>query len=242
MRIRSAVFLAGLTLAAAVSPAQARDIEFAGYTWAVRDGTGGPGPNVWDAANVWVAADGLHLRIVYANGSWHCAEVVSKQALGFGDYQFQLDARPDLFDRNVVLGFFNYAGPDGINEIDIEFAQWGNAANAGRLNWTVYPAQAGLPVGHTALPLQLNGSATTHRFSWTPSEVSYSSFHGWQTIDSAHAPIAQWRYAPAKANGVPQKPLPVHLNLWLDHGAAPVDHQPVEVVVRDFSFVPRQQP
>jgi hypothetical protein len=35
---------------------QAKDIEFGGYTWAVRSGRGGPGPNVWDENNAWLDA------------------------------------------------------------------------------------------------------------------------------------------------------------------------------------------
>jgi hypothetical protein len=45
--------LAGLFLVLG-SSAQAKDIEFGGYTWAVRSGRGGPGPNAWDEINAWV--------------------------------------------------------------------------------------------------------------------------------------------------------------------------------------------
>ena len=53
------------------------------------------------------------------------------KCLGFGRYQFQVIGRIDQLDPNVVLGLFKYptpdVGPDGTNEIDIEFAQWGRA-------------------------------------------------------------------------------------------------------------------
>lgn len=239
---QAAVWLAcaGLALACATGVAQARDIEFSGYTWTVRTGSGGPGPNLWDERNVWVGHDGLHLRIVYADGAWRCAEVTSKQALGFGHYQVELGGRPDLFDRNIILGFFNYAGPDGTNEIDIEFSQWGKADNANRLNWTVYPARGGARAAHIGLPLLLESNASTHQWTWTPKAVEYASFQGWQSINTAQAPIGRWHYAPGNLTGVPQTPMPVKLNLWLDHGDAPTDHQPVEVVLRSFSFEPLQ--
>jgi len=109
---------------------QAKDIEFGGYTWAVRSGRGGPGPNVWDENNVWMdTSTNLHLKISQRDGKWSCAEVTMKKRLGFGRYQFQTTGRLDRVDDNVVLGLFNYptgdVGQDGTHEIDIEFARWG---------------------------------------------------------------------------------------------------------------------
>lgn len=135
-------------------------ISFSGYDWEVRSGTGGPGPNDWSADNVFVDADGLHLKISNSGSTWSCAEVTLTQRLGFGVYEFQLTGRPDLFDRNVVLGLFNYppadVGPDGTNEIDIEFAQWGQAGNRNRLNWTVYPPALGPGTTHNEVPLEVS--------------------------------------------------------------------------------------
>lgn len=34
----------------------ATTLQFSGYTWEVRSGEGGPGPNHWSAQNVWVDA------------------------------------------------------------------------------------------------------------------------------------------------------------------------------------------
>ena len=43
--------LVGLVLAVA-SFLEAKEIPFGGYTWTVRTGHGGPGPNAWDENNV----------------------------------------------------------------------------------------------------------------------------------------------------------------------------------------------
>ncbi len=235
---RLPLFSAGLALVLALPLAQARDLEFGGYTWTVRSGRGGPGPNAWDERNVWLDKDGLHLRISYHDGAWYCAELTTRQALGFGHYQVELAGRPDLFDRNVVLGLFNYAGPDGNNEIDIEFAQWGKANNLDRLNWTVYPAHGGSKAGHVALPLQLDSNASTHLWTWSPKAVEYLSYQGWLSQSTTQPVIGRWHYAPPQLAAVPQTPMPLHLNLWLNHGEAPTDRQPVEVVLRSFSFEP----
>lgn len=236
-----------LVAAALILPgfcATAATLQFAGYTWTVRDGQGGPGPNAWSADNAWVDEDGLHLRVSYHDGQWRCAEVTTTQPLGFGRYQFQITGRPDQWDRNVVLGLFNYTtpeiGPDGSNEIDIEFAQWGAADNPRRLNWTIYPAVAGLPPLHHAVPIVLTGSATTHRFDWTASGVHFQSLHGYQASGLRNL-FAEWSQTPADPQlRIPQRPLPVHLNLWLFRGQPPSDGQPVEVVIRSFSFTPHR--
>lgn len=60
---------------------QQTTIEFAGHTWNVKSGTGGPGPNNWSNSNnsVWVDNEGkLHLKIRYINGKWVCAEIYSQ--------------------------------------------------------------------------------------------------------------------------------------------------------------------
>ena len=70
--------------------AQAKDIQFGGYDWAVRSGRGGPGPNAWDENNVWLdSATNLHLKISQRGGRWSCAEVMMRTRLCFGRYQFQ---------------------------------------------------------------------------------------------------------------------------------------------------------
>jgi hypothetical protein len=109
-----------------------RTIQFSGYEWIVRDhgsDLSGPGPNLWDGSNVWVDESGdLHLKLTHTEDGWHSAEVTMTQRLGFGRYQFQVIGPIDQLDPNVVLGLFNYpteeVGPDGTNEIDIEFAHW----------------------------------------------------------------------------------------------------------------------
>ena len=148
---------------------EATDIAFSGYNWTIRpSGRGGPGPNNWDPTNVFVDANGyLHLKITQNKSKWSCAEVYTTVSpntntgrLGFGRYQFQTGSRIDTLDPNVVLGLFNYptsdVGPDGTNEIDIEYARWGNASWPNG-NFTVWPvfakATASPPARRCSLPL-----------------------------------------------------------------------------------------
>lgn len=143
----STQYPAGLVPGAGLGP-DAAEIQFGGYTWTVRSGRGGPGPNAWDPRNLWLdSVTNLHLKISQRDGVWSCAEITMRQRLGFGRYQFQTIGRLDQLDDNVVLGLFNYPtgdlGPDGTHEIDIEFARWGNGANPIG-NFTVWLAEKGL--------------------------------------------------------------------------------------------------
>ncbi len=218
------------------------NIRFSGYEWEVRDsGLSGPGPNLWDGDNVWLDETGdLHLKITHADDGWHCAEVTMTQRLGFGTYQFQVIGRIDLLDPNVVLGLFNYptedVGPDATNEIDIEFARWGNQ-DADNGSYTVWPVQAGLSQTSKSFPFTLSGTYTTHRFTWRSDEIFFQSLAGHR--DDAENLIADWHYEPEDAaQHISQQPMPVHINLWLFQGQAPTDGQEVEIVIHKFTFTP----
>lgn len=236
-------WICGALLAAAAPALQAQTIQFGGYTWYVRSGTGGPGPNTFAAANVSIDANGyLHLKIARDKSQWTTAEVFMDARLGFGTYQFQIVGRPDLLDDNVVLGLFNYTtpdiGPDGTNEIDIEFATWGDP-QAEHGNWTVWPAleQSGIGPTTHSYPTTLTGDTSTHRFTWTPGQVRYESLYG--LTDDATGLYQTWTFAPLDYPlRVPQHPLPVHMNLWLLGGNAPTDNQEVDIAIAGFRFIP----
>jgi hypothetical protein len=221
--------------------AQAEDIQFGGYTWTVRSGRGGPGPNTWDQNNVWLdSATNLHLKIGQRDGKWSCAEVTMQKRLGFGRYQFQTVGRLDLLDDNVVLGLFNYptgdVGPDGTHEIDIEFARWGEARKP-MGNFTVWPVERGRKQVTKSFPFSLTEDQTTHRFTWSHGQIAFQSLKGYRDDDREE--LSRWVYSPQEpARSVSQQPMPVHINLWLFKGRPPKDGREVEVVIRDFWFMP----
>ncbi len=231
-------------------------LVFAGYTWQVRaEGSSGPGPNVWDSRNAWVDSNGhLHLKIANRNGQWSSAEIYmsDNQRLGFGTYQWQILGRPDLLPGDVVLGLFNYTrpdvGPDGTNEIDIEFTTW-NLNNPEHGNWTVYPA---IPVTRvetdndprkpwTVYMATQQGEQSTHRFTWLSGSILFESINGFISPSERTGVFKTWRFAPPDATiRIPQKPLPVHMNLWSVEGKAPKNGKEVEVIIKNFSFTPAQ--
>jgi hypothetical protein len=227
-----------------------KTITFSGFQWDVKP-TGlappppgpprGPGPNMWDDGNAQVDNKGqLHLKITAGDPKWHCVELTTQQRLGFGRYQFQLIGRVDKLDRNVVLGLFKYppadVGPDGTNEIDIEFAQW-NSATTNIADYVVFPASGQRAKGdNLEFKFALNGDYTTHRFLWQPDRVMFQSLHGHRNDDAQE--FQRWLYKPNQARLIPQQPTPVHINLWLKDAIPPSDGAEVEIVVSQFTFGP----
>jgi hypothetical protein len=214
-----------------------------GRRWEIRRlEVGGPGPNRWDPYNIGVDPNGdLRLKILRRGGVWTCAEIFSQDRLGFGTYDFDLVARPDRFAPQVVLGFFPYTsvdiGPDTTNEIDIEFARWGSMKNPAG-NFSVWPArkEPGLKQSSHVFPVALTGDYTSHRFVWTSKEIRFESRHGHGGTGEL---ISSWRFAPPDPlKRIPQKPMHLHINLWLFQGKAPADSRPVEVALRRVSYLP----
>ncbi|HLV80643.1 MAG TPA: glycoside hydrolase family 16 protein [Chthonomonadaceae bacterium] len=238
----AALLVGSRSVQAAKAPATT--LRFSGYVWNIRQaGTGGPGPNQWDPANVWVDSAGqLHLKIADNGGQWTCAELWTQKRLGFGRYQFDVIGRIDQFDPNVVLGLFNYptpdVGPDGTNEIDIEFAQWGNS-QAPNGNYTVWPAQTGLtpPSNSYTFNFTLTTSKTTQRSTRQSTQISFQSLSGFQSGNTGQ--YASWVFAPSDyLQRIPQQAEPVHINLWLFQGHAPTNGQEVEIIIKRFTFKP----
>ena len=108
-------------------------------------------------------------------------------------------------------------------------------------NFTVYPAY-GAPAPYNShnfvysLPAVVPGGAATHRFTRAADRVTVETFAGGEA--SERKLLARWVYAPAEARRIPQKPLAVHINLWLFRGRPPADGKPVEVVIKRFRFTP----
>jgi hypothetical protein len=217
-------------------------IDWKGHTWQVTSG-GMAGVCEGSAANVTVDSSGnLHLRLAKSGSTWTASEIFTTDKLGFGTYQWQVDGPVDTYDKNIVLGLFPYGpaagiGGDGTNEIDIEYSRWGQA-NGPNGDFTDYPA-SGNTVGERSFTFSLGGSTlSTSRFVWTTTKIVSSLFSGLVPVTSNDGALEQWAYAPANpSTNIPQQALPLGMNLWCSD-APPSDGQPVEIVIRDFTFVP----
>ncbi|MHB8839673.1 MAG: glycoside hydrolase family 16 protein [Gemmatimonadaceae bacterium] len=210
--------------------------QFGGLRWQVRSQElSGPGPNVWNACNAWLATDGLHLRLERVGGAWTSAEVFTTDLVGYGRLEFEIATPLDALDPNVVLGLFTYPGGtlDGLHEIDIEFSRFGVAtAGAANLNYVVYPGSPPKGArGQCAQRWDSSTPASIHRFLWSPTDVRFQSFVT-TSIFSNTVPHRSWRFVPSGTFTISSGAWPLHLNLWLYGGKAPLNGQPVEVVIR----------
>ncbi len=222
--------------------ARAATLDWKGHTWQVT-ASGMAGVCDGDPANVSVDVDGyLHLRIANNGGTWSAAEVFTTDRVGFGTYQWQIDGPIDVLDPNVVLGLFPYGpaagiGGDGTNEIDIEYSRWGRA-NGANGDWTNYPA-SGSTIGEHSYSFSLGGETlSTSRFTWTGTSITDFLFAGLVPSDTTAKAIETWTYEPPNPMvNIPQEALPLGMNLWCFE-APPSNDTPVEIVIRDFAFVP----
>lgn len=213
-------------------------ISFSGYNWKVKNSLTtkiGPGPNFWSRRNVWVDAQGhLHLRLTKRNNKWYCAEVQTVDSFSMGTWQWKIEGAVDMLDKNVVLGLFNYSGNDGFDEMDIEFARWGNASNP-NLNYTVWPAQTGFTNFSYTKNFTLNGTYTTHRFIRSSNAVVFQSMNGFYDDDTNLFATATCTSPP---KSVSLLKMPAFINLWMFQGKIPSNAQSVEIVVHEFRYIP----
>jgi hypothetical protein len=238
------IFLSCSKQSAQIVSAQSTDnsitstIQFSGYTWNVKNGSHlGPGPNYWSRKNVWVDDKGfLHLKITHdtATGKWYCAEVSTQQTFGFGKWQFWVEGRIDKMDKNVVLGLFNYSGNDGFDEMDIEWARWGNKSYP-NCNYTVWPAQKGFKDYSYTKEVSLTGKNTTQRFTRTDSSVFFQSIQG---FTNGNDNVVASSRCKAPKNSISSLPMPAYINLWLMDGLAPANGKEVEIIIHKFSYTP----
>ena len=222
----------------------AQTLKFSGYEWSIKSGDKlGPGPNLWASSHAWVDSNGyLHLKISPINGKWACAEVSSLQRFGFGDYEFLVEGPIDRLDRNVTLGLFNYptpdVGSDGTNEIDIEFSHWGNP-NRPIGNYTVWPAVHGLPNARKTFNFHLRKPFySVQKFAWNSQSINFASYTDVNRTIRVSPPCS-WRFSPKDyLSAIPQRPMPVHINLWLGTSKPPSNGKDVDIVLESFTFTP----
>jgi hypothetical protein len=228
--VRSIALILGFSVCA---EAEDGTIQFAGMTWNVREGKGGPGPNRWSSSkeSVWVDDQGrLHLQIRRIDGTWHCAEVWTRESFGYGDYVFQVASNVEHSDPNVVVGLFTYL--DDAHEIDIEFARWG-VADHRPAQYVVQPGAR--PENRRQFRLGLKGASSTHRFHWRERSVLFQSYHGhYDAPPSKDHLIQEWT---CTSRDIPKAGVEkLHINLWLDRGRPPTDGKDVELILKSVKI------
>jgi hypothetical protein len=233
MLIILAVMASSPAMAAPLKP-EARNIRFSKQNWQVihSDVLRGPGPNIFDARNVYLDDQGrLVMETAFRDGRWTSAHVFLSRSLGYGIYELVLAPQQKPLDVLTVFGFFTWDDdPVFANrEIDIELARWSHAA-APNLNFTVQPGE-GFPERHYAEEFDFR-QRTILRFEWEPDLVRFE-------VESSDLK-STWDF-PAKGVAT-QAPFVVPpkgrerlgINLWLFQGRAPEATD--RIVIEGFSF------
>lgn len=224
-----------------------REFGFSGYHWWAKEtfgGLAGPGPNYFSGStnNVWVDTDGrLHLRVMEQDGNWQCAEIVSLQSFGYGNYRIFLDTPVVGIDQNAVLGLFTWSdAPEYAHrEIDVEISTWGDATDTNNSQFVVQPwNDPGHLVRYLIPPNQSN---TTHGFNWSSNSVEFISYlNHYEIPPSSNSTNAIWTFS---GTDVPQAGGEnFRMNLWLNSGAAPSDGEAMEIIISRFVFIPENIP
>ena len=206
-------------------------ISWSGHEWHVKSHSRkiGPGPNFFSSANVEVVGEELRLSITRSGNRWYAAEVINAGSFGYGTYTWTVGPM-DPLDPQVVLGLFTWNDDPAYNhrEIDVEYAKWGNAAEANNAQYVVQPYDA-LGNEHRWRQQEF-GVSTVHAFTWSPDSVAFRSATASGVI------LQAWTY---EGLDVPvEGGENARMNLWLFRGAAPQVGEPVTVVLESFSYEP----
>lgn len=123
------------------------------------------------------------------------------------------------------------------NEIDIEIAKWGRVEpEASNLGYTVYPRALNTAKQvSSGTKMTLQGTYTTHQFTWTREYVSLQSQHGFASSPTKNV-FFQFQTPASFASSMPVLSAPLHMNLWTFQGKPPTDENEVEIVIHDFQY------
>jgi hypothetical protein len=207
-----------------------RTVSFAGYTWQVKSGYGGPASNYWSdsSESVWVDNNGyLHLKIRNINGVWYCSEVFLPNSLGYGQYVFHVAGRVDSLKPNIVMGLFLYQSDR--REVDIEFSRWGDPNRIENAQYVISPSKQ--PNNMHRFTISQSVDYSTHIIDWVGRSVNFRSMEGASALQ-------EWAYQ-NPANRILQEGRErLHINLWLcGTRLAGVSYEQ-EIVITGFEFTP----
>ena len=224
-----------------------RFLDFAGYRWEVkqRNYRTGPGDNFWSdsTASVWKDTAGVHLRLRYENGRWFCAAIFSqKKGWGYGTYRFKVKGRYDQMDKNIVIGLFTYEykgerKTPQENEIDMELSRWGDEHQKYNTQYGFQYRKANSMrnlIDYHYYKADLSKSdETEHVFRWKRNHVEFWSY---QWFSNKKKQLTKYQIRDKRVPNPGKEG--VHMNIWLRKGFHPVDKEPLEIILTDFSFIP----
>lgn len=212
-------------------------VDFAGRTWTVKSGNGGPGPNNWGNTDqdVFVDGSGLHLKVSQHEDDqkWYSSEVYLPTSLGYGKYTFDINSRVDLFEKYLVAAPFLYQ--DDTHEIDIEHSLWGGETDGKNLFYTVQPYDKS--GNQQSIASVFSDGVFQDIIDWQPDKIIFSTKQNGNEISS-------FTYT-SSTDGTTNNFNPgnelVHINFWQYKGATP-NVTNSEFIINNFAFDPYVAP
>ncbi len=192
----------------------------------------GPGPNLFGqrADNLMIdPKDGLLFQIKKARKGWSCAEIISENTVGYGDYWVEIEADISKLNKQVVFGFFTYdhQNPPTHSEVDVEVSRWGKS-KADPAQFAFYVALDSPVVKRFA-----TASGSKNHVFVIKRRADYTEYYYYEGTMSDYNPSSEaqqyFKYSyPMDSYKPTQEKL--HLNLWLFQGKWPA-----------FSFLARDR-
>ena len=217
-----------------------KSIYFSGYNWKVKHhirSPFGPGPNYWSSSGRNVGLDesgNLHLKITENLGRWYSSEIQLDQALGFGTYAFTVAFPERPFNKNVVLGLFNYLSDR--KELDIEVTKWGENSPT-NVQFVVQPSARERNIKRFPVN-QLEGSRKIFSYIWSGNQLTFRCEDCKSESCDKTVLLEEWKY---RGDSLPRGDLKTHINLWLLDGNPPTDGEEVEIMIEKFTFYPLEK-
>ena len=233
---------------------KASKLRWAGRDWYVRDSAwndGGPmRTDEWSKDNASVSGNDLVLKLNYNRGKrlMTGSEIVSADAVGYGDYTLSFTSNTREFDEHSVFGAFTYDwgsnATKGNSEVDlIETSRWHEKDNKMRAKFTYYrdSDSKSCEVSPYVMP---EATRTYHMdVKWAPGKVTWRLWNGNRTsllregsrTENVPAPTATTR---------------MHLNAWCswpqtgnkddDERLLHRETKPITVKVHGFDYTPKR--
>lgn len=188
-------------------------LSFEGRRWHVRESPipVGAGPSLWSSSGAFVEAGRLHLRASPVHGAWRAVEIASPVLDWPVDVSMRLSPLPRI-DEDTIIGVFLYQNDRC--EVDVEFAQWGEASSLPAQFATSF--QNGAEVRRFARP----EGPITIRFTWDDDALVVS-------LETAQR-TRSWRVPTTHIGPSPQ--LRLHINVWRLPRGGPL-HDPTTLIV-----------
>src|SRR6516162_7479662 len=210
-------------------------LRFSGYDWNVRTISSDKGGtnNLYDPENAWTDAKGaLHLQIKKKDGQWSCAEIFSKQSLGYGTYIVAVRDTSHL-EPAAVFSMFMFDEGDAAQhyrEMDIEVSRWGDVLTKNNAQYAVQPFYNPGNLYAFAVP----AGPLTYSLHWESGRATFKTIRRSSAGAGAQV-VSEHEFT----SGIPSPgDARARLILYVVAGDKNPLKRPTEVVIEKFQFSP----